>query len=129
MLPYVRICLVAKRPPPDGYPRDLKNLGDHIRKRRLDLGLSQKATATLLCVSVGTVYNWEKSLMAPQRRFVSRVHDFLGYCLLLPMEIRSDLVQAPILHSFGDMSGTDFFAPRQIRDRAGHAQDSIHCPS
>lgn len=68
------------------------------------------------------------SRTSPQERPVSRIHDFLGYCLL-PVEIRTELIQAPILHRLGDMRGSDFLAAGEIGDRAGHAQDAIHCPS
>ena len=112
-----------------GYPKAIKTLGNHILKKRLDLELSQKEASTRLCVSVGTLYNWEKSLTSPQQRLISRIHDFLGYCLLLPVEICSELVQAPVLHGLGDMGRTDFLALGQIGDRAGHSQNSIHCPS
>lgn len=128
MFPYVPIRLIAKRTPPPGYPKELKTLGDHLRKKRLDLGLSQKEMAVRLCVSVGTLYNWEKSLTSPQR-LIPRIQDFSGYCLLLPVEIRPQLVQAPVLHGLGDMRRTDFLAAGEIGDRAGHAQNAIHCPS
>lgn len=129
MFPCIPIRLVAKRPPPPGYPKELKTMGNHLLKKRLDLGLSQKEAATRLYVSVGTLYNWEKSLTSPQQRLIPRLRDFLGYCLLLPVEIRTNLVQAPVLHCLGDMRGPDFPAAGQICDGTGHAQDSIHCPS
>lgn len=129
MFPYVPIRLVAKRPPPPGYPKELKTLGNHLLKKRLDREFSQKEMAAQLCVSVGTLYNWEKSLTSPQQRLISRIHDFLGYCLLLPVEIRTDLIQAPILHRLGDMGRADLLATGEIGDGTGHAQDSIHCPS
>lgn len=128
MFPCIPIRLVAKRPPPQGYPKDLRALGDHLRKKRLDLGLSQKEAAVQLRISAGTLYNWEKSLTSPQQRLVPRIHAFLGYCLL-PMKIRLELVHAPVLHRLGNMRGPDFLAAGQIGDRAGHAQNAIHCPS
>ena len=36
---------MLKSPKPGLYPRELKSLGDHLRKHRLDLGLSQKEVA------------------------------------------------------------------------------------
>lgn len=129
MFPYIKVRLIAKRPPPTGYPKELKTLGDHLRKKRLDFGLSQKEMAAQLRVSAGTLYNWEKSLTSPQQRLIPRIHDFLGYCLLLSVEIRTKLVQAPVLHRLSNMGRTDFLAPGQIGDRAGHTQNAIHCPS
>lgn len=123
-----RLHFVAKLPSPRGYPKELKVLGHHLLKRRFDLGLSQKETASALGVSVNTLHNWEHSRTSPQPRLISRIHDFLGYCLL-PVKIRPQLVQAPILHRLGDMGGSDFIAAGEVGDRAGHAQDAIHCPS
>lgn len=31
-----------------GYPQEIRHLGDHIRRRRMDLGLTRKETAKML---------------------------------------------------------------------------------
>jgi len=46
-LPFYRWCLTAVKPIL-GYPRELRHLGDHLVKRRLDLGLRQKEAARRL---------------------------------------------------------------------------------
>ena len=126
MLPYVRIRLVAKRPPPPSYPLDPISLGNPLRKKRLDLGLSQKGLAARLQVSVGTLCNWERDRFLPQKRFIPRLRDFLGYCPLpLLSKARPKLVQAPELHGLDDMRGLDGLAAGQVRDRARDPQDAV----
>jgi hypothetical protein len=47
-LPCCQIRLKAQKPLPSAYPQTLKTLGDHLRKRRLDLQLFQKDVAQML---------------------------------------------------------------------------------
>jgi len=44
---------------PKGYSVVPKTLGEHVRKRRLDLGLEQAQVAERIGVTTSTVYNWE----------------------------------------------------------------------
>ncbi len=53
------MTLKASKPASPAYPKSLETLGDHIRKRRLDLGLEQQQVAARLGVSESTVWNWE----------------------------------------------------------------------
>jgi len=71
--------LEGQKPPPHGYPRKLETLGDHLRKRRLDLGLLQREVADKLGCNEATVTNWELKRTSPQLRFVPRIIAFLGY--------------------------------------------------
>ena len=54
-------------------------LGDHLRKRRLDLGLLQKQLAEKLGVDEMTICNWEINRTSPQLRFIPKIIAFLGY--------------------------------------------------
>ena len=65
---------------PEGYPERLETVGDHVRKRRLDLGLSQEAAGERMDVSKGSVYCWEKTGREPSIRTWPKVIAFLGYC-------------------------------------------------
>lgn len=65
-------------PPPRAYPRALKTLGDHLRKARLDRGLSQEHVARELGVTVGTVLNWERNYTRVRTRLMPKVVAFLG---------------------------------------------------
>ena len=78
-LPFCHITLKTKKPLPSAYPRTLKTLGDHLRKRRLDLNLLQKEVAQKIGVGETSVYNWENNLAKPALRFIPRIIEFLGY--------------------------------------------------
>ena len=39
--PFVKLTFRAKKPNRKPYPKELKTYGDHLKKRRLDLDLSQ----------------------------------------------------------------------------------------
>lgn len=78
-LPFCQTTLTAKRPPEKAYPRELRTIGDHIRKRRLDLKLLQKEVARLLGVDTTTVTNWEKNRCGPTLRILPSVIEFVGY--------------------------------------------------
>jgi DNA-binding XRE family transcriptional regulator len=54
-------------------------LGDHNRKRRLDLDLRQKDVAATLGVTESSVTGWEKNRSTPNLSHVSLVIAFLGY--------------------------------------------------
>ncbi len=73
------MTLKAPKPKPPKYPKELKTLGDHIRKRRLDLGLFQKQVAQQIGVSEATIWNWECHESSPQIHVLPQVIRFLGY--------------------------------------------------
>lgn len=54
-------------------------MGDHLRRRRLHLGLFQKQVADLFGASEASVNNWELNERQPEVRFVGKIVDFLGY--------------------------------------------------
>lgn len=58
---------------------ELRTVGDHVRKRRLELGLTQKAVAKALRVTEFTIINWEKRGLTPPTTTMGRVIKFLGY--------------------------------------------------
>lgn len=70
--------LRAPTPCPD-YPKELRTVGDHIRKRRLDLSLKQAEVAALLGTSESTINNWERHRSSPETRFYPGIISFLGY--------------------------------------------------
>ncbi len=71
--------LRSSKPQSDQYPKEIKTIGDHLRKRRMDLGLSQREVAERFGVDECTVYNWEAQRTAPEIRFMPRIIEFLGY--------------------------------------------------
>lgn len=54
-------------------------LGDHLRKRRLDLGLLQREVAQELGVDEDSVCHWEVGHSHPKPYLIPRVIAFLGY--------------------------------------------------
>jgi transcriptional regulator with XRE-family HTH domain len=54
-------------------------IGEHLKKRRLDLGLRQHDIAVLLGVCKGTLENWEQGLNEPEVRFLPAIIGFVGY--------------------------------------------------
>jgi transcriptional regulator with XRE-family HTH domain len=56
-----------------------QSLGQHLRKRRKELGLLQREAAGMLGVSTDTVVNWEKDKTKPVTAQFRPVVAFLGY--------------------------------------------------
>ena len=82
-LPFCHVRLKTPKPLPAAYPSELKTLGDHLRKHRLNLGLYQKDVARILAVNTATIYNWENNYSQPAIKSIPRIIKFLG-CDPLP---------------------------------------------
>ena len=78
-MPFCHFQLTAEKPSCLPYPAELNTLGDHIRKRRLDLGLTQREVARKLGVTESTIWNWEANRSSRQLRFMPKIIAFLGY--------------------------------------------------
>jgi transcriptional regulator with XRE-family HTH domain len=76
-LPLVRVRL--KCPRPKAYSQNPQTIGEHIKKRRLKLGLTQKQAAKALALNPWTVLNWETGQHQPPIRSIPRILAFLGY--------------------------------------------------
>ena len=87
---YPKFTLQLPRPVklPRGYPVDPRTIGEHIRKRRLDLGLLQIEVAGMIGVSENTVWNWEHGT-EPELIHIPAVLAFLDY---VPWECPDDPV-------------------------------------
>ena len=73
------VTLTSKKPISEAYPKTLETIGDHLRKKRLDLKLFQKDVAKHLGVTTDTITNWEKNRVGPTLRFIPKIIGFLGY--------------------------------------------------
>ena len=62
----------------EGYPSQPKTLGEHVRKRRMELGLYQGEVAKRIGVAESSVWNWEHGI-EPEIRFIPDIIKFLGY--------------------------------------------------
>ena len=78
-MPFCKVTLKAQKPPSAAYPKRLKTLGDHLRKKRLDLKLQQKEVAEKFGVSEATIYNWENNIASPSLYSIPKIIEFLGY--------------------------------------------------
>jgi len=78
-LPFCSLRLKSSKPLSDQYPKEISTLGDHIRKRRLDLRLLQREVAEKIGVNEQTISNWERQRIKPEIRFIARIIEFLGY--------------------------------------------------
>jgi transcriptional regulator with XRE-family HTH domain len=85
------VTLKAQRPLHPAYPKTLKTLGDHLRKRRLDLSLLQRDVARKIGVDKTTIHNWETNQKNPSLHFIPRIIKFIGY---FPFEPSADQGQA-----------------------------------
>ena len=87
--------LKAPKPQSSQYPKSLNTLGDHIRKKRLDLGLLQREVALQIGVAGATIYNWEGNETAPPVRHIPRIIQFLGFNpLQTPRTVAERLLRA-----------------------------------
>ncbi|OGQ13087.1 MAG: hypothetical protein A2026_07180 [Deltaproteobacteria bacterium RBG_19FT_COMBO_46_12] len=57
----------------------LETIGDHIRKRRMDLKLTQKEVAEKLGVDKTAIQFWENNRVKPSLGNIPKIIEFLGY--------------------------------------------------
>ncbi|MBW2271289.1 MAG: helix-turn-helix transcriptional regulator [Deltaproteobacteria bacterium] len=57
----------------------LPPIGDHLLKRRHELGLQQREVAERIGINEWTVANWEKRRTSPTIRHWPKVIEWLGY--------------------------------------------------
>ena len=78
-LPCLRYSKKYTKPLPTSYLIDPQTIGEHIKKRRMDLGLFQRDIAQLWNVTEETITNWENNRNKPQINFFPLIISFLGY--------------------------------------------------
>ncbi len=61
------------------YPDSPVTIGEHIRKRRMELKLLQSDVAECFDVSTDCITFWEKNRSNPQIKFFPKIISFLGY--------------------------------------------------
>jgi len=59
-------------------PAAPKTIGEHIKRRRLQLHLLQSQVADLLGVHPASVQNWERGIGVPAVRVIAKIIAFLG---------------------------------------------------
>jgi len=76
-LQFTRVSLKSLIPMP--YDFEPKTLGEHVRKKRFKMGLTQKEVAKLLGVNTWTILNWEKGRTEPPIASIPIIVRFLKY--------------------------------------------------
>ena len=76
-MPFARARLTASWKPAN-YPKELRDLTDHLQKRRIDLGLQWKDVAEQMGVDATTLTNWMKKRTQPDTS-LPKVIRWLGY--------------------------------------------------
>jgi transcriptional regulator with XRE-family HTH domain len=61
------------------YSENPQNLGEHLKKRRRELGLFQREAASRMGIGTDTYANWEKGKTEPVATQFQPVGAFLGY--------------------------------------------------
>jgi transcriptional regulator with XRE-family HTH domain len=75
---YFPVTLTCPKPIPS-YPLQLRIVGDHVKRRRLDRGLTQSLAASELGVSESTIVDWERGKYPASVRCYPAIIAFLGY--------------------------------------------------
>ncbi len=78
-LPICQTTLHAGKPNPQGYPALPRSLGEHIKRRRLELSLFQRDVGRQVGCDESSVLNWEKGRNEPELKFIPAILAFLGY--------------------------------------------------
>ncbi len=92
LLPYVRLRLRAPRE--RRFRSDPQTLGQHLLKRRLQLGLTQGQVAHRLSVNSWTLLLWELDRTKPAMRYYPRLFAFLGYDPFPPATTLAERIKA-----------------------------------
>lgn len=69
----------VKKPPVSGFPWNPKTLGQHIFKKRIELGLTQFQVARQLGLGLQTISHWELEDNVPNISKYPAIINFLGY--------------------------------------------------
>ena len=77
--PFAKVSLRVEKPVPVVCTAELKTLGDHLRARRLTLGLSRAEAAERLKVGAFTLGDWERGDHSPRSRYWPKILAFLEY--------------------------------------------------
>ena len=81
-----KIEIPLKIQPHEELVKEPVTLGDHLRRRRLELGLYQKNVAVQIGVTTSTIWNWENGWSSIALGYMPKIINFLGYNPLLHPE-------------------------------------------
>ncbi len=93
-MPSCHVTLRGQKPASQGYPSEPQTVGDHIRKRRMDLELLQREAAAEIGVHIQTLARWERRRSRPTIGQWPGIIRFLGYDPVEEPETFAELLQA-----------------------------------
>jgi transcriptional regulator with XRE-family HTH domain len=108
--PVYKLALLRPKEVPAGYPCELVTIGDHIRKRRLDLGMTQPKVAEVIGVKECSIWNWEHGT-EPEIRYLPAIIAFLRH---VPFECPNDTLGR--LRYFKRVNGLSYRRLRAVPD-------------
>ena len=79
-MPFCQIAAKVTNPRMHEYPKTFSTWGDHLCKRRLDLGLTKVQAAERIGTNVDSIRQWEHNTATPTMIFRPAIIEFLGYC-------------------------------------------------
>lgn len=78
-LPIYQLALRAAKPKGSQYPVSPITLGEHLKKRRIDIGLFQREVAVRIGSDESSVWLWENGRRKPELKWMPAILTFLGY--------------------------------------------------
>jgi transcriptional regulator with XRE-family HTH domain len=94
VIPFCDGAVIRFPKPKRQHPLALVRLGDHLLKRRLDLGHSCKAAAGLIGIDPETLRNYETGRTEPEVRVLPLLTSYLGYSPLPVGETRGARIKS-----------------------------------
>ena len=88
-MPFCQTTLVTEKPR-KSYPKVPSSIGEHIKKRWLDLRIDQKTNAHQIGVSTKTLHNWGAGMRSPHIVSIPYIIIFLGYYPFKPPQDLSE---------------------------------------
>lgn len=73
----VPILYKSLKPKKKGYPKEIEPIVEHIRARRMDLGLLQKNVAKILNLTCSSIENWKRNWDFPNKKHMFKIKKFL----------------------------------------------------
>ena len=81
---FCNLRLRSPLPKDSSYPKELKSIGEHIRKRRMDLELSRRTVAERIGIARDTLKVWELGRQEIRSAYYPAIIEFLEYNPLAP---------------------------------------------
>jgi transcriptional regulator with XRE-family HTH domain len=79
VLPFYTAKFKALKSEKKNIPTELKTIGDHLKKKRLESNLYQRQVGEIIGVDEVTIFNWENKISRPSIKKLPKIVEFLGY--------------------------------------------------